>query len=79
MKLEIYNDTTPETEKVVTLRLQRLCRDDSILLSVVDERGKALPRGNILRFGPDGRITRCRGLYPDIGFDLDVQGSVKIF
>ncbi len=77
MRLEIYDDTTPETEKVVTLRLQRYCGDGPIWLSAVDERGGTIPFGHILRFNPDGSMTRCRGLNPDIGFDLDVQGSVK--
>ncbi len=78
MKLEIYDDTTPETEKVVTLRLQRFCGDGPIWLSAVDERGVTVGGGNILRIKPDGSIKRCRGVEPDIGFDLDVQGRVKI-
>ncbi len=78
MRLEIYDDTTPEPVTVVTLRLQRFCGDGPIWLSAVDERGKALPRGNILRFGPDGSMTRFRGLNPAFGFDLDAQGRLKI-
>ncbi len=77
MHLSVYPDATPEPEKAATLRLHR---DDcgSIRLTAVDERGKTNPRGNILWIKPDGSIKRCRGVDPDIGFDLDVQGRVKI-
>ncbi len=78
MRLEIYNDTTPETEKVLRLRLHRDYEGSPIWLTAVDERGKALSRGHILRFNPDGRIQRCFGVEPAFGFDLDAQDRVKV-
>ncbi len=76
MKLEIYNDTTPETEKVLRLQLRK--ESGSIRLIAVDERGVMVRAGNILRFNPDGSITRCRGVDPAFGLDLDAQGRVEI-
>ncbi len=75
MKLEIYNDTTPETEKVLRLLLRK--ESGSIWLIAVDERGVMVRAGNILRFNPDGSIHRCRGVDPAIGLDLDGQERVK--
>ncbi len=76
MHLSIYPDATPEPEKAATLRLQK--ESGSIWLIAVDERGVMVGGGNILRIKSDGSIYRCRGVDPDIGFDLDVQGRVKI-
>ncbi len=77
MKLEIYNDTTPETEKVLRLRLHRDYEGGPIWLTAVNERGATIPRGHILRLTTDGSIKRCFGVNPAIGFDLDAQGRVK--
>ncbi len=76
MKLEIYDGATPEPETVVTLRLQK--ESGSIWLIAVDERGVMVRGGNILRIKSDGSIYRVRGIDPDIGFDLDAEGRVKI-
>ncbi len=78
MRLEIYDDTTPEPVTVVTLRLQRYCGDGPIWLIAVDERGVMVRGGNIRRIKSDGSIYRCRGVEPAFGFDLDAQGRLKI-
>ncbi len=75
MKLEIYNDTTPEPETVVRLRLVKTCRD--IMLVAVDEDGKRLDGGNILRIDAYGAIVRCRNISSSFGFDIDENGRVK--
>ena len=75
MKLEIYNDTTPEPEKVVTLRLRKVCGD--IMLVSVGKDGERLEAGNILRIDADGAIVRCLNVDSSLGFDLDDEGRVK--
>ncbi len=78
MKLEIFNDTTPEPETVVTLRLQRDYEGGPIWLTAVNERGATIPQGHILRLTTYGSIKRCFGVNPAIGFDLDAQKRVEI-
>ncbi len=75
MKLEIYNDTSPEPEKVVRLRLVREGSD--IMLVAVDEDGKPLGSGSILQLGSDGKIFRRSCVSSFFGFDIDNCGRVK--
>ncbi len=74
MHLSIFPDATPDPEKAVTLRLRK--ESGSIWLIAVDERGVMVRGGNILRIKSDGSFYRCRGVDPDIGFDLDMQKRV---
>ncbi len=76
MKLEIYNDTTPETEKVVRLRL--VMEGSDAVLTVVDEDGDRITCSNILSLGPDGKINRRSAVSSSFGFALDECGRVKI-
>ncbi len=76
MHLSIFPNATPDPEKAVTLLLRK--ESGSIWLIAVDERGVMVRGGNILRIKSDGSIYRCRGVDPDIGFDLDVQGRLNI-
>ncbi len=76
MKLEIYDDTTPELEKIVRLRLVR-GGPGIIKLVVVSDDGERLPCGTILSLVAGGRIHREVRVDPDCGFELDGEGRVK--
>ncbi len=75
MKLEIWNDDTPEPEKVVRLRL--VSSDCAIALVAVDASGNMTPGGNILQITDDGEIHRYPSVGSDLGFSLDDFRRVK--
>ncbi|MEN6534511.1 MAG: hypothetical protein ABFD89_12660 [Bryobacteraceae bacterium] len=77
MKLEIYGKPAPKEEPPVRLRLVRAL-DGAIMLEAVDEGGSRVFAGNLLYFSETGRIIRQRGVSPDLGFDLDEQGCIKM-
>ncbi len=76
MKLEIYDDTTPEPEQVVRLRLMRGIKGSVTVVAVSDD-GERLPRSTILSLAPGGRITLAVRVNTDFGFDLNSEGCVK--
>ncbi len=75
MKLEIYNDTTTEPEKVVRLKLVDL--GHMIAVHVVDMDGETEVAGRILSFQSDGTIARTASVGSNFGFALDECGRVK--
>ncbi len=75
MKLEIYDDTTPEPESVVRLHLVK--HGSSIAVHAVDANGETEPAGRILLFHSDGTISRTGSMNSDLGFQLDESGRVK--
>ncbi len=75
MKLEVYEKS--KKDSIVRVGIEEE-RDGDILLSTVDEAGKNLTCGGILRINSDGSITRCNGVNTDFGFRLDSKGRVEL-
>ncbi len=75
MRLQIWNDATPEPERVVRLRLVSGV-NRTIEVVAVDAYGHMAPGGVILRISEDGEIYRYPCVDSDLGFTLDLVGRV---
>lgn len=49
-----------------------------VKLVAVDKDGNPYSAGNILYFNDNGTVTRCTDVDPELGFQLDELGRVKI-
>lgn len=77
MKLEIYDEKKVEEEKKVRLRLVKNW-DGHICLRAVDEDGDMIDRCALVYFSKEGHVGRYLGVNPDLGFDLDEKGRIKL-
>jgi len=77
MKLGIY-DEAKIVERPVILRLSRFVCSGAVELKAVNERGERLIRGDILVILPNGTIKMAEQVDPDLGFQLDKDGKVKL-
>ncbi len=77
MRLEIYDDTDPEPESVVRLRLVTSLLTKSVAVVAVDAAGSVVDGGHILRITEDGEIRRYPSVGSDLGFRRDDCGRVK--
>lgn len=76
MKLEVYNEPSLETEEPVRLKLK--LNGGCVMLQAVNGNGSVRLNCNLLKFHPDGTISRCLGADPTLGFGLDVKGRLVI-
>jgi len=76
MRLEIYGEEAKKEEEPTILRLVAI--GSVRYLVAVYGNGVTRNRGNILEFWSDGRIGRCEDVNPDLGFQLDKNGRVKV-
>ncbi len=74
-KFKVYSPQDTE-EKTVYLKLEP-SGSDSVELYAVDKNGHLRIRGRLLCF-EDGRLRLCAGIDPDLGFDLDDIGRIKL-
>lgn len=75
-KLIVYKeDLTEGLRKVIRFRLSEDSR--GICLFTVDENGRRVQCGNILRITPEGYLSRSCGVNPDLGLPLDKEGQIK--
>ena len=65
-----------EKSKEVYLKLQSF--SGGIKLCAVDRTGKSMKQGNILSIEQNGCVELDRSVNPDLGFQLDEKGRVKI-
>ena len=65
-----------EDVKEVSLKLQSF--SDCIKLCAVDRTGTVMKQGNILSILQSGGIKLAEAVNPDLGFQLDEKGRVKI-
>jgi len=74
MKLEIFGDPSREVVRL------RLVEDDDGEVSVcaVRANGECVDYGVLLSFAEDGRMRREVRISPDLGFDLDDYGRIKL-
>ena len=80
MKIEIWDSKVPAPkEKILRLRLMPSEFDANIVnLCAVDESGARVDRGNILQIRPNGEVTRCGSINPDIPVLRDNGGFLRI-
>ena len=81
MKLEVYIKEPPEeTEQTIRLAFcERLCEEgDEIFIVAVRKHGGVEMQGNLIAFLPNGRIRLGGSVNPDLGFDLDEKGRIKL-
>ena len=77
MKLEIYEpEKIVKEEEPVRLALKRYGK--SIFVTVVDENGNRVLRGDLLQFGPSGRVYLHGDVNESLGFQLNQYGEIKI-
>ena len=73
MKLEIYNDVPDKDEPVCLLQLTQ--ERETATVWAVDRDGRKTD--HLLRFHPDGTITRSPHVSKSLGFQLDSEGRIK--
>jgi len=76
MKLEIYGEQQEKLEQIVRLRLEK--SEDAISVIAVKENGNRISWGHLMKFLPSGQIHFSQLINPDLGFDLDKDGRIKI-
>lgn len=76
MKLEIYSEQLKMSERITRLRLEK--SGDEISIVAVRENGSYIDSGHLMRFFPGGQIRLFQHVNPDLGFDLDEEGRIKI-
>ena len=69
---KVYDEKSEE----VYLKLQSF--SGGIKLCAVDRTGKAIRQGNILSIEQSGCVELDEAVNPDLGFQLDEKGRVKI-
>ena len=75
MILRAYRpDATPD--KVVRIDVKQSA--DGIVINAVDENGDIVAGGHLVKLRTTGRIWHCRNVDPDLGFDLDGNGRIKL-
>jgi len=77
MKFRVYEEKEATEEPVVTLRL-RIYYDDGAELSAADSDGNILPCGHLITLPLDGTVKRLEAVNPDLGFQLDHRGRIKL-
>ena len=75
MKIEIFDTCKEVKPQPVRLRLVGYGKN-SVMLTAVRPDGVSMPCGNLLRIEADGTITRCKGVNPDFGFQLDSRNRI---
>jgi len=75
MKIKAY--TTPKLKKE-TVYLRLIDEGDSVELRVVNDQGKPVARGVLLKFYHYGTVMRYRGINPLFGFLLNDEGRLII-
>lgn len=76
MKIEIWNEDQKEEEQPLRLRLRR--SNDNIILSVVDEKGEVVDKGNILIIHKDGYSSLCSNVNRHFGLRLNNIGQLEV-
>ena len=76
MKLQIFQESAPEPEKTIILRLVPLS-GDHVELQVVDKKGSVVPGGHILCILPHKPCILYTSISEDFGFALDEKGRLK--
>lgn len=76
MKLEVYSEDEEE-DKTVRLRFLEY-GGGNFIVTVVDKRGNRLSQGDLIWFNKDGTIHRETSVNPDLGFQLDKDGRIKL-
>ena len=76
MKIEIFVKEPDVGEDTVRLGLVR--KGNAVYLAAVDVLGEPVRFGYLLRFRENGRVDKCIGINPALGFRLDNQGRMHI-
>ena len=76
LNLEIYDDTKPVVKPPVFLKLLSTLSDIKVV--VVNEKGRTLTSGHLLRFNNDGSVFTYPGVASELGFQLDDEGRIKV-
>ena len=77
MKLKIYEpEKIVKEEELVRLAFKRYGK--SISVTVVDKNGNKVPRGDLLQFGPSGRVYLHSNVNEALGFKLNQYGEIKV-
>ena len=77
MKFRVYKEKEANEEPVVALRLI-VCFDGSAGLFAVDSNGNILLDGGLITLALDGTACRSQGVNPDLGFQLDHKGRIRL-
>lgn len=77
MLFRVFEEKKSEEKKDIFLRLVNIMGGD-VLLEAVDERGNALPLGNLLMFYEGGKVRRVTGVNSELGFSLDSEGRIQV-
>ena len=73
MKLDVWGVPRGE-EKAILLRLMNV--ENGVIVCVVNKYGNRLPLSNLVKFHDSGRVSRCRSVDRDIGFNLTDEGRI---
>lgn len=77
MELEIFEPREINNDHPIRLSLNYTL-DGDIMVVAVNENGRVIQRGHLIRFQSDGTIARHSNINEDLGFDLDRKGLIKI-
>ena len=76
MKFEIYRELQDPEEKLTRLRLMTV-GNEAAYVAVVDNTGRAVERGYLVKLTENGGIHRCTNVNESLGFVLDESKRVK--
>ena len=75
MILEKYSEDKDNSKRV---KVSMFEENDSIVISAVDDRGSALPDGNLLTITSFGKVFFHHGINKELGFPLGEKGELII-